>query len=490
MSKLRAIGIIRVSRVGGREGESFASPDEQRARIEAACARDDLALVETFEELDVSGGLKLQDRPGLSRAIAALEAGQAEVVVAAYFDRLFRSLATQAEVVERVERAGGRLLAVDVGDVRSRTAGEWLSGTMLGAVSEYYRRSAQDRSRQTADSVFARGAAIRAPFGYVRNAGTDGQKLDPELDGKALVPDAETAEIVKGIFQRRADGHSWASIAGWLDEKDVRPTRGGEWRTSTLRNLIANETYTGALVIGARRRDGAHDALVSRALFDAAQSTQTVQRTGRNAAGVAGGLLVCESCGKRLSVTGTNPTYTCRRTINGHRCERPAYISRDRADALLEAAVVEVLSHGSLDVVQRSRDVDELRERAAEAEAELQAYVVAASALDARTFRLGLEARQEVVDAVRGALTAATAGAEAAAVMPDVSGWGRLDVDARRRIARVLIDRVIVRPPASSRDRGPHADVGRRLEIVWNGTSDSANTVNAGDVDRLAAEAV
>ena len=36
----RAIGIFRVSQVNGREGDSFASPAEQRDRIEAACERD------------------------------------------------------------------------------------------------------------------------------------------------------------------------------------------------------------------------------------------------------------------------------------------------------------------------------------------------------------------------------------------------------------------------------------------------------------------
>ncbi len=36
----RAIGIVRVSQVKGREGESFASPGQQRDRIRAACERD------------------------------------------------------------------------------------------------------------------------------------------------------------------------------------------------------------------------------------------------------------------------------------------------------------------------------------------------------------------------------------------------------------------------------------------------------------------
>src|SRR3954454_3467570 len=113
----RAIGIVRVSQTKGREGERFVSPEEQRERIEAACQRDGLALLAVHEELDVSGGRPLGDRPGLRAGVAAVEAGAADVVPASYFDRLFRSLSTQAEVIDRIERAGGQALAVDVGHV-------------------------------------------------------------------------------------------------------------------------------------------------------------------------------------------------------------------------------------------------------------------------------------------------------------------------------------------------------------------------------------
>src|SRR3954453_21196426 len=105
----RAIGIVRVSQTRGREGERFVSPEQQRDRIDTACARDGLTLLAVHEELDVSGGKPLADRPGLRAAVAAVEAGDAEVVASAYFDRLFRSLSTQAEVIDRIERAGGQV---------------------------------------------------------------------------------------------------------------------------------------------------------------------------------------------------------------------------------------------------------------------------------------------------------------------------------------------------------------------------------------------
>lgn len=469
----RAIGIVRVSQVNGRQGESFASPDEQRERIRTACERDGLKLVKTYDELDVSGGATLAKRPGLSKAVSAVEAGEADVVAAAYFDRLFRSLATQAEVVERVEQAGGQVLAVDVGEITNGSAGQWLSGTMLGAVSEYYRRSAKDRGNQTADSVIARGVASRVPFGYKRNADPDGVKVNPELDSKALVADPEAAPFVTSIFRMRADGYAWSDISRWLADEGIEPLKGGQWATSTLRNIIANDAYLGVVTLGSRRRESAHEPLVSRSVFDAAQSSQTVQRNGRNAAGIAGGLLVCGCCGRRLSVTGTNPAYTCRRTVGG-KCERPTYVSKARADEIVESAIVEVLAQGSLDVIVSSRELDRLRQVWVHAQAELEGFVVSASALDARVFKLGLDARQTAADDARAAYERASALAESAAELPDASSWSALDIEGKRRVARTLIAQVVVSPPASIKDRGPHADVSKRFKIRWNGPGQRA----------------
>jgi DNA invertase Pin-like site-specific DNA recombinase len=71
---------VRVSR----DGERFVSPAEQRERIAAASKRDGLAIAEVLEELDVSSGAPLAQRPGLRRAVEMVESGEAEVVVVAY----------------------------------------------------------------------------------------------------------------------------------------------------------------------------------------------------------------------------------------------------------------------------------------------------------------------------------------------------------------------------------------------------------------------
>ncbi len=78
-------------------------------------------------EIDVSGRLPLSRRPGLLAAIEMIEAGRADQLVVAYFDRLVRSLKVQLEVIERVERAGGEIFALDHGKLTNGTAAQRLS---------------------------------------------------------------------------------------------------------------------------------------------------------------------------------------------------------------------------------------------------------------------------------------------------------------------------------------------------------------------------
>jgi DNA invertase Pin-like site-specific DNA recombinase len=54
-------GYIRVSRVAGREGESFISPEVQRKKIEAWAELHEVEIVHLSEELDASGTRR--DRP-------------------------------------------------------------------------------------------------------------------------------------------------------------------------------------------------------------------------------------------------------------------------------------------------------------------------------------------------------------------------------------------------------------------------------------------
>src|ERR1700751_6474314 len=152
MSKPRDVVVVRVSEKGDREDEHFHSPEVQ---IGAArrWARDggERLVAAPIPEIDVSGKLPLSKRPGLLAAIEMIEAGRADQLVVAYFDRLVRSLKVQLEVIERVERAGGEIFALDRGKLTNGTAAQRLSTNMLGLVFQFFAEITARRSRRLRD---------------------------------------------------------------------------------------------------------------------------------------------------------------------------------------------------------------------------------------------------------------------------------------------------------------------------------------------------
>ncbi|MGH2955650.1 MAG: recombinase family protein, partial [Solirubrobacterales bacterium] len=103
-------GYIRVSRVGDR-GERLISPELQAERIRTYAAARGLEVELLEPELDVSGGRL--ERPILSEILDGVEAGRFEGVIVAQLDRLSRlSLADAHKVIERIESAGGQVIAV------------------------------------------------------------------------------------------------------------------------------------------------------------------------------------------------------------------------------------------------------------------------------------------------------------------------------------------------------------------------------------------
>jgi DNA invertase Pin-like site-specific DNA recombinase len=332
----KAIGIVRVSQTGGRAGESFVSPTEQAERIADACKRDGLKLTETIEELDVSGGTPLAERAGLRHAVEAVEAGDAQVIVAAYFDRLVRSLKVQDELVARVEAAGGQVLAVDVGKVTNGSAGQWLSSTAIGMVSEYQRRSSAERSAEGQAAAIARGAIPfpNVPPGYIRGA-----------DG-VLTRDPATAPIVAEAFARRAAGATIAEVRAYLTGKGIRRSYHG------VTALLGSRIMLGEVHFGDYEPNlSAHEAIVERDVWQAVQRVRAPRgRRPKSELLLARlGVLRCASCGGRM-VVGTQtqngrsyPFYRCGH-VRGD-CPQRVTISAELVEGLVIDKVEDLLAN-------------------------------------------------------------------------------------------------------------------------------------------------
>lgn len=441
----RAVGIVRVSQVAGREAERFISPADQRRQIERVCSLQGITLTTVHEELDVSGYSRvLAKRPGLSKAIAAIEAGQADVIVVAYFDRLVRKARVQEEVLERVEKAGGSVLAVDAGEVRIDTAAKWLSAGMFGLMNEYFARLTAEKTAGPKEAAIAGGIPTfpNIPLGY---------RKDPKT--RRIFVDQLEAALVREMFQRRLDGASLKELRDWLREQGINRS----WRA--VQEMLRNRMYLGELHFGSLENLESHEPIISPSVFRRVLAKRAPR--GRREKSVRllarQEVLFCAACGGRMVVGGQNkngkryvdyrcnPLGTCtqRVSISAPLLEARvvAWVKQRLEDAQKEGSAVTGPTFGEIEAALEKAEAKYAR-------AQRNALLLDLGANpDTRSFLKELEnARNEARDryeALRAKLgVAATASAE---------DWERMPLLAQRSLIRALIQRIIISRSGSQR---------------------------------------
>ncbi|MGH2964474.1 MAG: recombinase family protein [Solirubrobacterales bacterium] len=206
----RVLGYARVSTADQAEGTSLGS---QRERIEAECERRGWELAEVIEDPGASG--KSLRRPGMQRALAALEAREADGLMVAKQDRLTRSNADFAALIERSRKQGWALTALDM-DVDTSTAAGEVAATVIAAFAHFERRRNGERVRESI------------------------KRWKQEHPGRTWgEPPRVPAKIVTRIKRRRSAGWSLRKIADALNREDVATAHGGErWHASTVRAVL------------------------------------------------------------------------------------------------------------------------------------------------------------------------------------------------------------------------------------------------------------
>lgn len=431
---MRAIGVVRVSKTKGREGDRFVSPRDQARRIREWCASQDFELVDTFEELDISGGLPLDKRPGMKRAVAEVEAGRVGIVVVAYFERLVRSLKVQHEIVDRVEDAGGRVVAVDAGDISNKTAASWLQGTLVGAFNEYYRRQVREKAGEAQADAIARGVAtwdVKIP-GYRK--GEDG----------VLVPD-DQASVTREAFEMRRDGATIAEVRSFLRGHGVERSYHG------VGCLLKSRVVIGELHFGKHSNIRAHEPIVDRDLWNAVQRLRVPRgrkpRSDRLLARL--GVVRCGSCGARMVVASSGHgkywVYRCPPTGD---CELHQAVSATITEGLVEDVVKARIAHktGRAAPERHNREVFARRDRA---QADLDAAIRAFAGIEGEVAAIEKiteltavrDAAQEEADRVAHL----NRDLPALTISPDTD-WDSLSLAAKRALVKALIESVTISP--------------------------------------------
>src|ERR671936_2625304 len=152
-----ADGYIRVSRRGGREGESFIAPEVQRKKIADWAKLHEVEIVHWWEELDQSGA-KLE-RPLFQEALARCERGETGGIVVARLDRFARSAVDALGSIRRLNEAGARLVSVEDGFDGSTPMGRFAIG-ILTLIAELELERIRDSWDSAVSAAVKRGVHI------------------------------------------------------------------------------------------------------------------------------------------------------------------------------------------------------------------------------------------------------------------------------------------------------------------------------------------
>jgi len=221
-----AIAYLRVSTSG--QVQTGASLEAQKEAIEGWCRINGYTLIDTYEDAGVSGK-NVKGRPGFRMALDATCVQEGTALVVYSLSRAARSIRDLVQTVDRLQAAQCRFVSLTESFDLHTATGKLLLH-VLGAISEFERDIARERTAAVLDMKRARGEVLgRIPYGYMR-------------DGKHIEKCPREQRVISEIKEMREAGWELQRIAQELEDRQI-PNRVGhcKWRLTSINNLLNRE---------------------------------------------------------------------------------------------------------------------------------------------------------------------------------------------------------------------------------------------------------
>jgi len=277
---LRCAIYTRKSTEHGLEQE-FNSLDAQReaceAYIKSQASQGWKTLPHHYDYPAYSGGNL--DRPALKKLLADIEAGKIDVVVVYKIDRLTRSLADFAKLVEAFDARSISFVAVTQ-QFNTTTSMGRLTLNVLLSFAQFERELSAERVRDKVAASRRKGkwTGGTVPLGY-------------DAKNKKLIVNKSEAETVRTIFRLYLELKSFGRLVVELDRRGTVTKRrntkvakyngGIPFTYGPLAYLLKNRVYIGETHHAGKWFKGEHEAILDRPTFERVQEllkSNTVKR--------------------------------------------------------------------------------------------------------------------------------------------------------------------------------------------------------------------
>ena len=199
------------------------------------------------------------EREGLQAMLREVEAGHVGTVITKDLSRLGRNYLKTGELIEIVfPEYEVRYIAINDGVDTARDDNEFTP--LRNWFNEFYARDTSKKIRAVKQAKAQKGERVNGecPYGYL---------IDPD-DKNHLIPDPETAPVVKQIFALYVKGERLCTIQKWLADNKIltvgalRFQRTGQtryhnaslipysWPDKTIYDMLARKEYLGHTITG------------------------------------------------------------------------------------------------------------------------------------------------------------------------------------------------------------------------------------------------
>jgi DNA invertase Pin-like site-specific DNA recombinase len=353
-----------------------------------------LVLYDTYTDLGKTG--TNFERPGFERLMRDIREGKVNCILVKDFSRFGRNYIETGDYLEKIfPFLKVRFISVSdqYDSFSSDSKSQELSMNIKHLVNEAYAKDISAKERAAKRTEQKRGSYVGsiAPYGY---------HCEEENGIRRLVADPDAAEIVRRIFTQYADGMAIQQIIDGLFEDGIHRVSDykiyhhvywqegellHEWGNSSIRAVLNRNNYYGDLVqhkYESRFARGekwcdvleekdwivtpdAHEAIISKELFDRAQKRLKAAKEARTSVGwdendrAFYNVFYCGDCGRKLATSRTKDCveYFCQ--ANRYKDERHCtakYISEEKMQTIVRTEITRQLQLSGI----RSKDMTTL----------------------------------------------------------------------------------------------------------------------------------
>lgn len=271
---------------------------------------------------EVVSGESIQERPEMQEVLKNVETGTIDGILVVEVERLTRGDAKdQGTVTQAFKYSNTKIITLNkIYDPNSDEDEEYFEFGLFMSRREYKTINRRMQRARIANVLDGKYCASEPPFGYKKVRVKYGK-------GYTLEPVSEEAEIVKEMYQKRADGMGYDIICNWLNTLDFIPKKSDVWTPATIKGMLSNPIYIGKIrwnsnkqkkilingqIIKKRKKgnnedlilvEGLHPAIISNELFDIVQGIKPNKASTKHNTELQNPLATlvkCADCGRSM----------------------------------------------------------------------------------------------------------------------------------------------------------------------------------------------